>query len=226
MMIIATHKDFIYDNRFKDACIIDGGECKNVYSIPVYHENEYPSRYTKLHDSYAELSRLHHAYTVLKNHLGSYVGFMQYKRMFNVPEEDIPKIIDKHGAILSAPVSQFPTIGKAYGTWHNIKDIELASDIVKKAFPHFSDDVDNTLWKDDVKLHPHNTIITSRSAFNDWCFFLFRIFEKFDKEKGWNNIEDWKQSGAQLKTHGFLAERLSNIFFNRFFSNPKIIGFN
>ena len=218
MNFIATHTDFIYDGRFKEAIIVDGNECKKTYTIPVMHENDFPSHYTKLHDSYAELSRLNYIYKCLRSYWGKYVGFMQYKRMFNVLEENIISILDNHGVILPKPVTQSRDIIGAYGRYHCKDDIILATDIINEKFPEMkADDIMHQ-----KTLYPHNAFIMKSGMFEKYCEFIFSVFQEFDRRMCWNDINDWKASGRQKKTHGFLGERISNVFYHHHFKHPYI----
>lgn len=221
MLFIATHKDFIYTKHYKDVIIVDGNECKKDYKIPVKHENDFPSHYTKLHDSYAEISRLYYIYKCLRPLWGSYVGFMQYKRIFDVKEEDIPRILNDYECILPKAVSQSPTIVEAYKRYHCIDDILLAINIIKEKFPEYK--VDDVMYMKTGHLHPHNSFIMKSAMFDKYCQFLFTVFMEFDKRMKWNELSDWKESGRQNKTHGFLAERLSNLFYLQHFKHPYVV---
>lgn len=221
MIIIATHKDFNYDGRFKNACIIDGNECRKTYDIPVYHENEKPTFYTGFHESYAELTRLYWFFANFgSKELKDVCGLQQYKRMLKVNEEDIPNILERHGVILPKPIKQCPSVKKAYWNYHRKEDIEWCYDNIPKIWTEYKKETESVL--DGELLHPHNIFITKKQTFINYFNWLWRIFDEFNKAHHWKCWRDMNAEGMQNKTHGFLAERVSNIFWKHHFPNPYI----
>ena len=220
MIIIATHKDFNYDGRFKNACIIDGHECVNDYIIPVYHEDDHPTRYTGMHDSYAELSRLYYFFSQFgESRLRDVCGLQQYKRMFKLKEEELPSILDKHGVILPTAISQHRTVADAYGRYHRKQEIDWVMKNVPRIFPEYKKDVEDVL--NGSILYPHNIFMMKKDMFIKYFNWLFKIFDALNRDMNWKTMADIRKSGiVQNKTHGCLSERVSNIFYHHHFPNP------
>lgn len=221
---IAAHKDFPWCPDNKDYTIVCGdGELKNKYPVDVIKEHN-TKLYTDLHDSYAELTRLRYIQMYVKP-TTDYVGFCQYKRYFDFYDKTdcIENIMKHHDAILPAAVSQGPNVIEAYGRYHRKEDILHCIDIVKKNFPHMSKSADIAMKAKAIRAN--NMFIMKRKDFYDYCYFLFNIFDTYNRENGWKTMDDIKNSGCkQFKTHGFLAERLSNIFFTERFKTPVSKG--
>ena len=146
-----------------------------------------------------------------------YIGFCQYKRYFtNI--SDVEEIMKHHDAILPAQVPQGPTMVDAYGRYHRKEDLIHCMDIIKRNFPEMSDSVDEVMESN--KIHANNMFIMKRKDFYKYCYFLFNIFDTLNRENGWKTMDDIKRDRRQLKTHGFLAERISNVFFVHYFKSP------
>lgn len=224
-IFISTHKDFTPNVKGDEYTIIcNKGDLNNTYDIPVIEE-DWEGKYIDMHMSYAELTRLFYIYKNIM-YLPDYVGFCQYKRIFNLgenPTQKLNEILKEHDAIVSPIVFQCPNIKYAYGSYHNSDDINAAEEIVKQKFPHFVPAMEKVF--NDTHLHPHNTFIMSRKDFRDYCYFLMTILEQLDRNNNWNSMDDMKRDKRQIKTHGFLAERIGAVFFEERFKNPVELPF-
>ena len=221
---IAAHKDFQWCPVNKDYKIICGkDELRNTYPVEVITERS-TQHYVDLHDSYAELTRLYHIYRNVKP-LPEYIGFCQYKRYFDFYDKtaSVENIMKHHDAILPSVTPAGPNVLKSYASYHRKQDLEQCIDIIKKLFPEMSKTTDSFIKS--YGLRANNMFIMKRNDFRDYCKFIFEVFDELDKQNNWNTMDDMKKCGiVQRKTHGFLAERISNIFFLERFKTPLTKG--
>jgi lipopolysaccharide biosynthesis glycosyltransferase len=92
-----------------------------------------------------------------------------------------------------------------HGKDHQIADLDLAAEIVKRRHPDFAKDVDDYLNSSEGFYL--NLFIMRKSLFSDYCEWLFPILEElYQKQKG------IKRSAYGKRFVGFVAERLCGIY--------------
>lgn len=116
--------------------------------------------------------------------LPEYIGFCQYRKYFgfmdNVP--DIPKIIEKYGAITTAPADLGCSMHEQYGTWGNINDLDLCTEIINEKYPDFS-----KAWKhalDSRRLRLGTMYILRRGDFKQLVSLMWNVANEFIKRIG------------------------------------------
>lgn len=111
-------------------------------------------------------SELLHMYRVSKQKsLPKYIGFVQYRKYFSFFDDlpDIPAVIEKHGMITPTPVELKMPMHQQWGTWGNIEDLDLATEIVNEKYPELAKTWNANLQK--KTMHPGSLHIM---ATEDW----------------------------------------------------------
>jgi len=86
-------------------------------------------------------SELLHMHRVGKRKkLPKYIGFCHYRRYFGFMD-DVPaigKLIEQYGAITTKPEDLGMTMRQQYGTWGNVEDLDIATQIINEKYPDFA----------------------------------------------------------------------------------------
>ncbi len=171
-------------------------------------------------------------YWVAKNYpLKEYVGMCSYRRYFNFLDDidSIKDKIEKNYIIL--PTKEIlcdGTLFDHYESYHNIKDLKLALDILCEKYPSYKEDALKVL--NGNQLYCNNMFIMKKEYFIAYCEFVFNILFTFLNYKNIKCNDDVikyvmsnrhlyikddlfsKSAIYQARIGGFLAERLFNIF--------------
>ena len=86
-------------------------------------------------------SELLHMYRISQREdLPKYIGFVQYRKYFSFFDDlpDIPAVIEKHGMITPTPVDLKMPMHHQWGTWGNVEDLDLATEIVNEKYPELA----------------------------------------------------------------------------------------
>lgn len=112
---------------------------------------------------YSEL--LHMKRISEQKNLPKYIGFVQYRKYFSFFDDlpDIPAIIEKHGMITPKPVDLKMPMRDQWGTWGNVEDLDIATDIVNEKYPELAKVWNANLQK--KSMHPGSLHIM---ATDDW----------------------------------------------------------
>ena len=186
----------------------------------------------KMQHAYSEGAGIHYIWKNIE--LPDYIGTNHYRRYFDFWDKGIPdmkSIFEKHGAII--PSCNFgdltTTIKDHYTLSHNIKDLDLAIDIIKNKFPKYYDI--SLKQYNSILFYPCNIFIVEKNTFIEWCEFVFGVLDEY------NNIMNFKTDldvyhyvkdnsdlyikkyvpgnriKYQTRIHAFLMEQLSTFFF-------------
>lgn len=228
-LFICTHKEF-YNPTTSDIYKILGlGEnCKLPYDN-VYYDNT-GDNISNMNGFYAELSGI---YWVWKNYnIKDFVGFCHYRRFFSF-YDNIPNLSDIHKDIIFLPNKKkvFKTTYSHYCYSHAKIDIDCIIDIISDKYNFDKNNILNILY--DNAFYPFNIFIMSKENFNEYCEFVFDVFNEFIKRNNINNIEDVKNRiinnkesyfgkyifnitgdyiNSELKIAGYLGERLTTLW--------------
>jgi hypothetical protein len=171
-------------------------------------------------------------YWIVKNYpMKEYVGMCSYRRYFSFLDDidSIKDVLQTNDIIL--PTKE-PLDGKTvfehYDSYHNIKDLELALEILYKQYPSYKSDAEKVL--NSRNMYCNNIFIMKREDFIKYCEFVFNILFTFLNYKNIKCNDDVikyvmsnrhlyikddifsKSAIYQARIGGFLAERLFNIF--------------
>lgn len=177
--------------------------------------------------SYCELTAQYWAW---KNVEADYYGFFHYRRyLYPDAEAKRPyrieaqpelswlerrgysrfaKIIERYDIIAPKGEDMHISVRKHYtaAPYHHGKDLELAAQIVCERHPEMTAAVDDYL--NGTVCYFGNIYIMSKSAFNDYCGWLFPILEEFDRRA---DLSGYNQQ--ELRVDGYLAERLFGMYY-------------
>ena len=167
-----------------------------------------------------------------------YVGFCHYRKYFefldNIP--DIDKIFETYDAITLKPLGLRRNVRDHYGLVHNGDDLKIVENIIKRDYPEYKDDFEAVMKGN--TFFPMNMMIVKREDFERYREFVMGVLNKYVEEVGTDirkRIEDNKDKYLkkfhpnntveyQYRIGGYLAERLTNVFFCKWFRRVKTFG--
>ena len=219
---VCTHTDFkqvVHNKAYEvvDARQYNGDMCENG-----------------LHGSfYSELITYKHI--AARNDLPEYVGFCGYRKYFsfmdNIPDMD--EVFRNYDAVAATPMVVKPDVRGQYAHCHNVKDLDIAIDIVRKDYPNlfsaFMDALSQPL------LYACNMFIVKRVDFLWMIKVVFDILDQYIAVVG-TGIEDRIRAypedyhlgrpktgtvGYQYRIGGFLGERIVNALLRYRFERIK-----
>ena len=244
-IFIITHKDFLpfVTNEFYKIITDEKNSLKLNYSFDIIYSKFNNSLYPKK-IAYGELSKM---YYIWKNYrpLPKYIGFNHYRRYFsygdNIP--DLEHIFNNYSVILGKPhIWRDLTMMKAFHKDHFGHALDETIEIIKEIKPEYYDVAVKTM--NSSTAHWFNMFIMKSEDFLEWGEFLFPILFEYDKRHNLNNdsdvetyvLKEWKKYETkklninyQRRLESFVAERLSNIFYNYQFTKKleiDIVGYN
>lgn len=167
-----------------------------------------------------------------------YVGFCHYRKYFEFLDAipDVDKIFQSYDAIALKPMGLRRNVRDHYGLVHNGDDLKIVEDIIKEHYPEYLEDF-NAVMKGNT-FFPCNVFIMRRDDFYKYREFVMGVLNKYVQEVGTdisarieankdkyikkfypNNTEEY-----QYRIGGYLAERLTNVFFCKWFRSIKTYG--
>ena len=169
MIYISAHKDFnlklkqeTIDKLKDDLCIIDGGELKNSYPIPIIHETELNNDIYNLHNDYGELTRMYYIYKNIDKYNDDIIGFMQYRKYFS------DDVLINHRQLLKEYDLICPENTEQYVMCNQFKqyllpEMELCLRLVAFFKPEYNNDL--CYLYDNTKMICHNMFIMRKEDF-------------------------------------------------------------
>ncbi len=131
-----------------------------------------------------------------------YIGFMHYRRLFRA--EDYTDY-DSFDVIVPSDKCQ-NTVKKQYEDFHYLESMDDLLCIIKNKFPEYYDISNKYLEQNESYFF--NMFIMKKDLFFEYCNFLFEILLDYHKSTNYDLL-----SAGNQRLPGFLAERLSGIFF-------------
>jgi len=238
-LYIIAHKDFrndvINNSNYKILCD-NITQLKNKYFIEIIPTNSsenilYPKRL-----GYGEGSKIYYIWNLYKsgNISTKYVGFLHYRRLFrfknNIP--DLDTIFRKYDAVLKKREYFRTSIREHFKTYHIVHFLDESAEIIKEKFPEYYPHVE-TLFKRRWA-NMCNIFIMKKDDFIKWGEFVFGVLLELDRRYNLTTDEDTRnliqkeineskrynlKVNYQSRLQGFILERMSDIFYNRFFKN-------
>ena len=233
-IFIMAHKDFynIRYNPIYNIVVDDKSQLKNKYNLNIIYAND--GKLYNMKRAYGEMSKLYYIYQLYKNGTitSKYIGLNHYRRYFkfgdNIPLLD--DIFSKYEVILNKQVYIKRNIKSQYCKEHICKNFYEIMNIIKRFKPeYFNTSIKVCKMR---KEYFNNIFIMRKEDFFKYCEFVFDILFEFDKnnnfksdldvlnytKKIYSNSNDYY---LQSRMQGYLAERISNIFFNHYFKKIK-----
>ena len=130
-------------------------------------------------------SELLHMYRVSQQkNLPKYIGFVQYRKYFSFFDDlpDIPAIIDQCGMITPTPVDLKMPMHQQWGTWGNIEDLDLATEIVNEKYPELAKVWNANLQK--KSMHPGSLHIMATEEWKEMVAVAWDVVNEWLKRIG------------------------------------------
>lgn len=130
-------------------------------------------------------SELLHMYRVSQQkNLPKYIGFVQYRKYFSFFDDlpDIPAIIDQCGMITPKPVDLKMPMHQQWGTWGNIEDLDLATEIVNEKYPELAKTWNANLQK--KSMHPGSLHIMATEEWKEMVAVAWDVANEWLKRIG------------------------------------------
>lgn len=222
-IFIASHKVF--------SPIVKNPQYKIVYSSNIINPNTNLLSYycdcnLPVKDLfYSEIAMFMELPNIVK--LKEYIGTCHYRRYFlfkdNIP--DMHKIFHEYDAIAAKPLTLLTNVREQYGEFHNIDDLNIAQDIIHEKMPQYMNAF-NAVMESNI-LFPYNMFIMRRQDFLEYIEFIRTILNEYLKRIKYDvsshilanmkqYIKDFypnNQIWYQYRIGGYLAERLTNVYF-------------
>jgi len=131
---------------------------------------------------YSEL--LHMKRVSEQKNLPKYIGFVQYRKYFSFFDDlpDIPAIIEKYGMITPTPVDIGMPMRTQWGSWGNIEDLDLATEIVNEKHPELA-----KVWNANLQkrtMHPGSLHIMKVEEWKEMVAVAWDIVNEWLKRIG------------------------------------------
>lgn len=219
-IFICTHKDF-----------------KQIYNNEIYKVIDYRNineKYHGLDDKFwSELSSFFYVSDNME--LKDYVGFCHYRRYFGFGD-DIPQIDEVFkdcDVIMCKPLKFKHSIFRQYSICHNIEDLDIIGNIVKRKAPEYYKAFES--FVDGNILFPCNMFIMKKADFIEYINFIKKIMYEYldivgtdikkriedNKEKYLKDFSPNNTVEYQYRIGGYLSERLTNVFIFKKFERVK-----
>ena len=233
-IFIMTHKDY-NNKRYNQVYTIvadDKSKVRNKYNLKVIFADK--GKLYNMSRGYGEMAKLYYIYQLYKERKLSskYIGLNHYRRYFEFTDKipDLYEIFKNNDVILPRANKLYPNIMERYCLRHICKNFIDLLDIIKKLKPDYYGAALN--FTKNKKIYYYNIFIMEKNDFFKYCEFIFDILFEFDKRYNFKNDKDifkyttkifnnTKKANRQSRLQGFLAERLSNIFYNKHFKRIK-----
>ena len=158
--------------------------------------------------NYSELTGL---YWVWKHVLSvgrdaDYIGFMQYRRVFDLTEDDMRRIAGNDiNVVLPFPLMYDPDINAHHKRYLKDLDWQALLQALRELQPEYADAFTAVLSQQ--YFYNYNVIIAKRDVLKDYCEWLFPILhrvEELSDPKGWERADRYI---------GYMAESLETLYF-------------
>lgn len=164
--------------------------------------------------NYCELTGL---YWIWKNSKAKIVGLVHYRRYFYksvftnknklLDENQINKLLSKYDVIVAPKGYTWgTTVIDSYYDKHIKSDIDECGKIIKKYYSDYYESYNRIMNGNNYS--PFNMIITKKEIFNEYCEWLFGVFDKLEKKIDVNDGRD----NYNKRVYGFISERLLNVW--------------
>jgi len=213
----------------------------NKYDLDVLYCDE-NSKLKDMDRAYGEISKFYHVYNLYKNRkmFSKYIGFNHYRRYFSFLDDipDLDKIFKKYDVML---VNQLyikekneSALRANYCKYHLCKNYDEMIEIIKDKKPEYYEAAIEA--SNSNLFYSCNMFIMKTPDFINYSEFMFDILFEFDKRHNFKTVKDIevymkqyfeeKEALFQVRVQGFLSERISTIFYHKYFNSSriKIIG--
>ncbi len=221
-IFICTHKDFNNILKNKTYKIINSNDING----DIAHNGLKGSFYSEI------MSYFH-----IKDNieLKKYVGVCSYRKYFEFMD-DIPnmdEIFKQWDVIACEPITFKGTVRWQYALCHNVEDLDIVEEIIRKKFPTYLDAFESVM--NTSMMFPCNMVIMKKEDFEEYVDFIRNVLDEYikyvgvdiekrienNKEKYLKNFSPNNEVWYQYRIGGYLAERLTNVFLLKHFKKIK-----
>ncbi len=154
---------------------------------------------------YSELTGM---YWVWKNYQGSdNVGICHYRRFLTndagrlFTEAEIESLLTRYDLITTKTLTMRYPYYDGFSHNHNLRDLEVALEIIKEMYPDYYDTLDEMVHKRNTWFG--NIMICKKTLYNEYCSWLFPIFFEMEKRIDVESYDDYHK-----RVYGFISEFL------------------
>ena len=130
-------------------------------------------------------SELLHFYRISQQkNLPKYIGFVQYRKYFSFFDDlpNIPATIEARGMITPTPVDLKMPMHQQWGTWGNIEDLDIATEIVNEKYPELAKAWNANLQK--KTMHPGSLHIMKTEEWKEMVACAWDVANEYLKRIG------------------------------------------
>lgn len=163
--------------------------------------------------NYCELTALYWIWKnrLLQNFDIDYYGLFHYRRILDIKEEDLYKLLEKDiDVILPLPTLHEPDISEHHSRYIKEEDWNVMLQALEELQPDYASNFSKIFSQQ--YFYNYNIILAKKSVLLDYCEWLFPILERVEAlsiPKGWERADRYI---------GYLGENLMTLYF---FSNQK-----
>ena len=232
---IYSHKDFV--PPVQDSCYEILSETPITKTSLKQHDVTTGDNIQRFGAAYGELKGLYWLYKNIKD-LPDYIGFVHYRRYFsfmdNIPTSE--ELFGDSDIIIPISYKSHVSLVKQYAIGHNVNDLLDCCKIACKqnGTVCFTETLGQTLNQNNIYFC--NAFIMKKEDFMEYCKWLFEILFDFDNLRGFTDYNDvvkyvngnqqfykkpMYELSYQYRLHGFIGERLFNIWLHYKFDKKK-----
>lgn len=199
-IIVCCHK---YDNNIRQDNIylpIHVGKVLSNKDLG-FQGDDTGDNISRKNKNYCELTGLYWAWKNLKS---EYVGLCHYRRYFNADESKIRKYLNSFDILLVTPHIMSRTAKEQLFHFCLIEDYCIMMLVIKKLYHDYYGTA--VAYFENNKCSPYNMFVTSKSIMDDYCHWLFSIFDEMEK---YVRLSSYSRAA---RLYGYLAENLLSIY--------------
>ena len=234
-LYIVAHKDFanniMFNPSYKILCD-EKSQLKKEYKLEIIETYQNNILYPKRR-GYGECSKIYPIWKLYKKGKldSKYVGLFHYSRIFPFKNDisELDKIFSKYDVIIRMRAQLPMTTRKRYKRYHIVQYLDASIDIIKEKYPEFT--IYANYFARKRWIHYGNIFIMKQKDFIKWGDFVFGVLLEFDKKYNLTSDEDTEKLilDEKIRSHrnfnvkfqsrlqGYLIERISNIFYDKYF---------
>ena len=232
-IFIMTHKDFnnILTKKIYKIVADEPKQLSMKYDLEVLYANN--GKLYKKSKAYGEMAKLYYIYEQYKNGTLSskYIGLNHYRRYFSFLDDipDFDEIFQNYDIILNNKFLLDVSLETHFCSVHLCKSLNEVIEILKEIKPKYYKTAQESLKSNEAYFG--NLFVMRKEDFFKYCSFIFDILLEFDRRHNFTTQYDIinyvrtyfpdDEIAYQMRLEGFLAERLSTIFFKHNFKNIK-----
>lgn len=165
--------------------------------------------------NYSELTAMYYAW---KNCQAAYKGLCHYRRIFELSDIELHKLINQGHAdvILPYPSVYYPNIDCEHSRYVSEDDWEAMLQALKETAPEYYEAYLSSLSKE-LYFYNFNMLIAKRAVFDDYCEFMFSVLERTEE------LTSPKGRERADRFAGYLGENLTTIYFRKNRENLNLV---